>query len=275
MRKESPAVDASTHFLREHAGKHFVFLSGRVHRSGVKEPAKLFHASGFVVEVEEHWFFVTAGHVINAINELEQSGYAFDSWMLEDKSAGHDFPFGVPITFDPRLWIVFEIESRGLDYAAFPLIDLWVQALRVGGVRAIDETTWLPIPIEECKDWLLVGIPRESITHAAGRFTLKLTLIPVLPAEPPYGAESKEPNRYYAKIKDGPDGHLRIEDVDGMSGGPIFGTKLIEGRLKYWAIGVQSGFFEKSRIISFCPLAGFLLELKNVIVGLKARGAIE
>jgi hypothetical protein len=50
-----------------------------------------------------------------------------------------------------------------------------------------------------------------------------------------------------------------------MSGGPIFALKKVDGTWKYSAIGVQSGWYEKSRIIAACPLSSFAHALEDLV----------
>jgi hypothetical protein len=43
--------------------------------------------SGFIVEVLEQWFFVTAGHVITDIRDAVNAGATFDVWRFSDYTA--------------------------------------------------------------------------------------------------------------------------------------------------------------------------------------------
>ena len=55
-----------------------------------------------------------------------------------------------------------------------------------------------------------------------------------------------------------------MDDIAGMSGGPIFGVKLVDGRLRYWVIGIQSSWVERSRVICFCPSLPFFALIKEL-----------
>jgi hypothetical protein len=56
-----------------------------------------------------------------------------------------------------------------------------------------------------------------------------------------------------------------------MSGGPIFGLKEVDGKQRYWVIGIQSSWYPTSRVVSFCPLPPFLAMLKEAILGSRER----
>lgn len=53
--------------------------------------------------------------------------------------------------------------------------------------------------------------------------------------------------------------------IGGMSGGPLIGLKRVDGRMKYWTIGVQSGWRESSRVIAACPLDFFARQVSEAI----------
>ena len=80
-------------------------------------------------------------------------------------------------------------------------------------------------------------------------------------------AGKKAANQFYAKLHDDEDGI--VVDINGMSGGPIFGLKYVDGKLKYQVIGVQSGWYQSKRIITACPFSSFGQALRNLIEEVK------
>ena len=254
-------------FLRERAGKHFVILTYRARFPESSSAEGVFcFSSCFVVEVERRWFLVTAGHVINNIKTALDRGVELSGWELQDHAAGHSFVPGVPFPFDVKDWIVIEDEYRGIDYAATLLSDLLVRNLVAGRIQPITEIAWGPVASEDCENWLLVGIPRETISAQGAKHVARLTLIPLDPVGPPEEARKTAENKLFGAIRTNPvlDGGA-VRDIDGMSGGPVFGTKSVDGVLRYWAIGIQSSWYELRRIACFCPLPGFLLAVKQAI----------
>ena len=56
-----------------------------------------------------------------------------------------------------------------------------------------------------------------------------------------------------------------ISDVEGMSGSPVWGVKAIDGKLKYWLLGIESSWFAASRTVKFHPSICFLTAFKQAI----------
>jgi hypothetical protein len=58
-----------------------------------------------------------------------------------------------------------------------------------------------------------------------------------------------------------------LTDINGMSGGPIFGFKRGEdGRMRYWVIALQSGWFPDKRIIFACRIRQLCEVLRKRII---------
>lgn len=180
-------TEASEAFLRDVAAKHFVCLSYKARLPGTNEVKKYF-ASCFIVEIEQHWLLVTAGHVLSGIQKASAGGAVFSDFNLHDKLAGNTFPFSVPIPFDLKDWVVLDGDPHGTDYAAAPVSNLIKQNLIVGGVRPIGESVFGIAPFEQYHHWLLVGTRDESYEFTDGQHTLKLTVIPVAPSAAPVDA---------------------------------------------------------------------------------------
>lgn len=263
-------------FMRENAGKCFVFLTykGRAPNEP-QEARKLYHSSCFVVEVQEQWFLITAGHVIAGISKALQGGAHCDTWELQDQTAGHAFRGGIPYPFSVDDWTIIDIPDRGIDYAVAPLSHLFVCNLLAGGVEPLTESIWGPISAQECEDWLVVGIPKESIESRGAASVAKFTLLPLIPTTAPEGAGDTAQNFYFGKIKVQPKlDSATVNNIEGMSGGPVFGTKRIDGVLRYWAIGIQSSWYKGHGVVCFCPLSGFLLALRQIMIDLQSSNRL-
>jgi hypothetical protein len=81
------------------------------------------------------------------------------------------------------------------------------------------------------------------------------TLIPLTRLdELPEGVAATSYPRFVAKIYD----NVEFPDIDGMSGGPIFGVgKSSDGKDRYWIVAVQSSWLKSRRITFGCPLPVF------------------
>jgi hypothetical protein len=263
--------EVSRQFLHQ-AARHFVYLTFRDGGTG-----ELLYASCFVVEIDGHWFLITAGHVIEDIKTRIAQGGVLRDFYLQDKQAGHSYPFGIPFPFDIDAWIIIDsANSDGCDYAGTLLSSLIVANLYSGGVKPLHEDFWADRPFQRFKHWLLLGVPLESHgKHDDGQHYLKLTLIPLTPSNAPRNADSVSNNREFAKLLHNPEkDQVYIDDVQGMSGGPIFGVNIDGATLSYRLIGVQSSWYRQSRIISFCAVQEFLVGIKNALSILRERNVL-
>jgi hypothetical protein len=252
-------------------GRHFATLSC-VQRTPSDPKEKAFVLSGFLVDVEGVWFYITAGHILKDIRTSLDSGSTFDVWRLGDHTAGNKFKgVAIPYLFDIDLWLVIEDAEVGLDYAAVPLQDLYAKSLAAGGSVPIGKEAWGD-HVTKYDFWALVGIPSETVEYDEETIiTARVVLAPIIPVNEPATAQIKAQNQFYARLADGSESF--VKDVDGMSGGPIFALKKINGVWKYAVIGVQSAWYRTTRTLAACPFSSFGYALEDVIR--KARSTRE
>lgn len=263
MVSDEQSVQLSAAFLKE-AARHFVCLSYWTQRGD--EPPKQYFASCFVIQIENAWFLVTAGHVIRGIENAIGAGITHHTFSLNDqlaRASGATRQFNLPYYFDHNEWVVVEGDPEGTDYAAGILRPLFAAGLLAGGVKPIEERAWGLESAANYAPWLLLGVPAESHQAVNGVNTVKLTLLPLKPASAPPGAMVE--SRTFARIVSAPGDTAVVNDIVGMSGGPIFGIRLVEQSIKYWVIGIQSSWFSASRIVSFCEVSQFFLSIKEAL----------
>jgi hypothetical protein len=228
-------------------------------------------SSGFVIEVEGFWFYVTAGHILRNIEEATAAGSNFDVWRFGDQAARGPFKeTGIPFDFVPENWIVIRDEDVGLDYAAMHLRDLYREALVRGEVAPLSKDTWGD-HVTEYDQWVLVGVPMETVVHdGESRITARLIGIAVTEEKDvPDGAGEKVQNQFYARLMEGSE--AIIKNVEGMSGGPLLATKRKDGRISYKVIGIQSAWYPSTRVIAACPFSSLGLGLEAAIQGLRDK----
>src|SRR5687768_16387168 len=93
-------------------GRHFVAMSSVQILDEGKEKALVF--SGFLIDADGVWFYVTAGHILRDIRKVLKAGGKFDAWRLSDLSAGNKFRhIAIPFHFDDTKWTVVENEDLG------------------------------------------------------------------------------------------------------------------------------------------------------------------
>lgn len=234
-------------------GRHFVTLSCVQTLPG-DTSKRILLFSGFIVDIRGLWFYVTAGHILRNIQASLDSGGEFSIWRLGDQTAGNEFKdTAIPFDFDIDKWAVIEDESLGLDYAVTPLNEMYCRLLNAGGVVPIGNDAWGDHLMEH-DQWVLVGVPSQSVTYDGHNVIVaRPAMIPVTAAEMPELAGSKAQNQFYGYLHQ--DSQSIVEDIDGMSGGPIFAIKWINEKLHYVVIGIQSGWYSQSRVIAACPFS--------------------
>jgi hypothetical protein len=259
-------VSSLTERFFKTVGRHFVTLSCLQRRRGIAEERALVF-SGFLVKAGGVWFYVTAGHILRDIRKSLARGDTFDVWRLDDQTAGNSFGgAAIPYAFEIERWLVVEDEEIGLDYAVVLLEPYYCQQLKAGRAAPIDKVAWGD-HVAEHDYWALVGFPSESIAYdKKSIITGRISLMPLEPVAEPTGAGRKAENQFYARIKD----LGNVTDIVGMSGGPIFSLKKVDGAWKYKVIGVQSGWYPDARIIAACPFASLGLELEKLVESAKA-----
>ncbi len=248
-------------FLKS-AGRHFVTLSCIETLEDASEKILVF--SGFVVEVAGEWFYVTAGHILRDVRLATEAGAKFDVWRLDDQATGNSFRgAAVPLAFDIQRWLILCDDSIGLDYGVLHLDGLYRRQLEAGGVVAIAKGAWADY-VDDHDHWALLGIPSESMAYEKGTLIhARIVVVPLEPCDEPAAAGEKADNQFFSRFKDDPKGI--VTNVDGMSGGPIFALKKIEGEWKYSVIGVQSAFYDRSRILGACPFPSLGRALEEIV----------
>lgn len=199
-------------------GRHFVALS-YLKRSPTSKKTQVLIFSGFIVDILGEWFYVTAGHTLEGIRQMIVDGFTFDTWRLDDQTAGNQLgKIAIPFDFQLDHWCVLEDASVGLDYAAVHFGGIYRQQLEVGGVVPFTKQAWGDY-ITAHDYWVLAGIPTESISEGATKITAQFAMLPLVPEKPPHNAEKKAENQFFAKLMDGSEDV--VNDIVGMSGGPI------------------------------------------------------
>jgi hypothetical protein len=218
-----------------------------------------------LVDIKGAWFYVTAGHILKNIRAALDAGSTFDVWRLGDQTAGNKFDgIAIPYAFESERWLVVEDANEGLDYAAVPLQDLYCRNLTAGGSVPVGDDAWSDHLIEH-DFWALVGIPSETVAYdEESIIKARYVGLPLTTAEQPRLAGPKSRNQFYAKLSDD---STALSDVDGMSGGPIFAMRKIDGVWNYWVIGVQSSWYRSTRTLAICPFSTFRIQIEKLVSG--------
>jgi hypothetical protein len=251
-------------FMRQTA-KHFLALT--FHATLPDKSHVVEVRSGFVIETCDLWLLITAGHVVETIRDYAKQGIAATHFVLRDDwVSGGAVPFGVPFAFEPERCLA--LNHLGADYAAWVLDPMTIRALGSGGVQPIGEEAWgLDARLAKYEVLLLVGVPSETVSVHGSTLIIKPTLMPItLVDASKSGLDVVDPAVCVARLEQSsdPDQHL-VKDVDGMSGAPIYGLKTIEGKLRYFVAGIQSGWYRSARHVTFFPARGFFEAVERVV----------
>jgi len=261
--------------------KHIVCLSwvdvksepdGNGNRESDYAPST-FVVPSFVVSIKDMWFLVTAGHILKDLQSRLDSGRCISKSRLY-AGFGSD-PSSEPIPFnlgDTPQWYVYE---DGLDYAVIPLRPAFVNPLVADGIVALNENHWKDYSQEDGEFYLL-GFPTQtqdiSITSSGERGNININftcpLLPVFPLSDPPDVLKRDHERFYAKVPNGimHDPSVKLTDIDGMSGGPIFVIKWIDDdNIEYWLLAVQSGWHQTTRILAACPILPLINRISDSI----------
>lgn len=262
--------------------RHFINITYRNHQptavqtNGGTPPTHYF--SAFVVQIDNDWIAVTAGHVFGDLKKAIARGGMPREWAIDDSTvnpeshSGTDMKVLYNIAFDPDKDVIyFDDDMEGMDYAAFKLHPLAVAAMQKEGIRPIPEAIWNQTDLEEFPYWLLVGTPAELVESANGQALAKrhATLHVVRRTDPAPGFDPTPYQRLYAEVDFGSTDHDGPFDLVGMSGGPIFGIKPSFEKIEdYRLIGIQSSLMGErvkptGNVIAFCAAQPFIQALKQ------------
>jgi hypothetical protein len=250
-------------------GRHFVTLSC-VQTLPENSAKRVLLFSGFITDINGFWFYVTAGHILRDIRKSLSIGGTFDVWRLGDQTAGNRFN-GTAIPFDFNIddWGVIEDESNGMDYAVTPLGGLFCRQLEAGGVAPIGKEAWGDHLMDH-DQWILVGTPSEKVAYdGESVITARVAMLPITAVDAPELAGQKNNNQFYGRLHD--DSSSIVNDIDGMSGGPIFAVNNKEK--SYVVIGIQSGWYPSSRIVAACPFSSLAFALEDLVASTLASQA--
>lgn len=230
----------------------------------------VYNFSAFVVEIEDRWYAITAGHIFRDLKEAISHGAIISDWQIDDSivSAKPQQAYRLPLDIEKDI-LSLDDAASGIDYAFIELGHLTKKALYKEGIRAIPQSLWAKEDIAGYTLWLLVGTPSQFAELEAGKPIVKNHVTVQLERvnDVPPGFNNSEFRRLYAKIHF--DSVMDQEsgfNIQGMSGGPIFG--LLPGtssdQYEYRLIGVQSAWNKKD-YVAICAAYPFLRAIEKQI----------
>jgi hypothetical protein len=252
---------------------HLIALYVRFDRGpGTKEQADAL--SCFVIELEDNWFLITAGHILNDLDKLLAHGgrihesTLFDGWSGRSAQAP-----AIPFNYADSARFFID-DDDGIDVGVISLPPFLRRSLVASGVQPVRQALWTNPP--EFPDRLVVvGLPSELMEGRLSYADRKsLSVEPVIMLlhsceEPP---EMKKRfrrlyGRFDASSPTTPADEM-LSDVVGLSGGPVFAFKIYsDNAVKYWVVGIQSSWVRELRVLAFSPLDDFVSALRVALAG--------
>lgn len=237
----------------------------KIRDEGPLAPEKFQANCGFLLEVRERVFFATAGHIIDIWNEgfsrpdIDIKGSwlwgAFSIEAIENPQVSFDFKqYKQILLFD---------KSRGLDYAAIELPDRCVEQLLANNVGIISDEG-LPSVNEQFDSFLMLGLPARS-THWDGQCAaLSPTIMGLSRADLPSDRKNIEFKEFVGQLgRDlSPDGPNNME---GMSGGLVFGLRRRGAQQRYWPFAIQSWCRPDEGLAFACPIRNLADHIATII----------
>ena len=273
-------MDLNARDYTEYFSRHLIGLcwyEGPANSNGVFTEKPFFRcASGFLLQVEDRFCLVTAGHVLIDIDDrLKKNGHVaqqhslFDIWSPRS-TVKERIPFNFTEAVTPVLKYDPEI---GVDIAVIELPDLYLKLLNQT-IEPFTHERWIHQHKVKFDFYAILGIPFETAfeegnDNAVTRYP-EPQVVFVESAAPVVADEAKTPlPQFFGKILPGDP----IGDIGGTSGGPILGfRKNDQGQLHYWPVAVQSRWRSGSRTITGTSIPYFAMALHDWIASQRKRG---
>lgn len=214
--------------------------------------------TGFPLNYRDVYVWVTAGHVIEGIEELAASSAEINAAWIDPEGR-------IPISIEDRASI--KVNKRGIDVGFLSFRQNEISALIAGGIEFLDETVWenAEKATRRAEGFYIVGTPEQLVkdhsTHGGRSATIDYG-IPAMPiahidhqpdCEPRAFWEQRE--AFYGQIVKFEMYRDLIDSIVAMSGGPVFAVRRTEtSDIRYHLIGIQSAWLKESRIVRATPV---------------------
>lgn len=237
-----PSFDltSASNAFRDHFCRIMVNLAVWMERSGRRQ---LVLGSGFVMEHEGQFAFVTAGHCIHDLKEMAASGWTIESAGMIENTGNAEDSF-IPTVLDLET-ALYATQDDQFDFGFLFLSANTYALLRANGVEFVP-TTHVGSHLWDYEAYAVIGTPLESVEWISREGGDKLRKCPLplfvdrlpdetLPDGNPRLVFQAHPVRINGR---------RLQSPVGMSGGPIIGIKRLRPGEPgiYQIIGVQSSW---------------------------------
>ncbi|GJL95218.1 MAG: hypothetical protein DHS20C05_16230 [Hyphococcus sp.] len=232
-------------------GKHLVAIDIAFKPTRKFPPKKRFKEriflSATLIDLNGVLFLLTAGHCLEEVREVAESGLEISSSQIID-TFGDQIKVNLPIPFhlNPDSFLFVHDDEYGLDFGLIPVRPIFEKLLLANGVEILTEERWIKQPQLSFDFFAVLGLPDEfnKIDHnGTTRHETTLLFLEEV-KKPPADLADKKYERFFGTFEDLGD----IKSLKGMSGGPIIGFKRGE-KMQYWLVGIQSGCRKHKNLI--------------------------
>ncbi|WP_126921670.1 hypothetical protein [Rhizobium vallis] len=256
-------TDVQTFFAR-----HFVAISVNSRFRDDEGPDRFFAASGLLIRIGDILGILTAGHVVEYLDEAlnHRDIISLGCQLLDTFGETKLSDLGVPYDLKNSPRLHFHNDEQGLDFG--------VLFLHEHQARLIEKHNIVPLTYEASRNepadldvFFLLGLPSELTSERvspSGNATVALTMLRLKKAE------AEEQSTLFPRFIATIDSQTSLESLKGMSGGPIFGLNT-ERSNKYWIVAIQSSWRKSERKIFGCPVT----HIYDILNELYERAASE
>jgi hypothetical protein len=225
----------------------------------LKNETRANFCSGFILDIEGTWYWATAGHILKGIAKgLNSPDLVLERFRLLDHfGSGATDGHYIPFHFEGA-WRHFEDDDElGLDYGVVQLGPHEKRLLQANNVLAVPVAAWQDLDSMMFPSHFMVGFPTDAIEQAVGlvkgnaiiwgRPNPSFIGVEMLKEIPEEERQKPFPRMVGTLSSNWPDG-----DIDGMSGGPVFG--FARGDSEHRIVAIQSAWLKSQRRTFACPL---------------------
>ena len=203
--------------------------------------ARGFCISGSLFEYNNIYTILTAGHVIDDIRRMVEEGkFKIHACYLLDHF-GHEGVYQEPIAFDydgARKEYIYD-KQDGLDFGVIMLRDYYLALIAKNGLKTNNEANWRRQHQVKFDFYLMLGLPSCGTDVRFFEGPDKQRKIEFLPSAMCFRVERRArrpggvPITHYRRFIRHISLKVKVDNIEGMSGGPIFGFSKSEEGLQY------------------------------------------
>jgi len=242
-----------------------LFLS---YRKNSEKQARHAIATGFLLYHREVLLWVTAGHVVDKLDEIlsnPNTDVLRMRWL-----DGCEIPGAESVVVHNRDLMMFSACEQGMNFGVVAIAGLDETNIVNGGrVLVMTEQIWKNLHLAQPEGYYIVGYPKEWLEVRKERLTdnqvrgsaiANLACVPVERIDPPTAGQPEsfwdDSEAFYGQILPFADDLTgQPESIVGMSGGPVLSIERdLDGNLRYRLFGIQSKWLPRSRKVRAEPI---------------------